>query len=87
MMKYIYTIYIFTLNMKHSYIRVNSQTPDTSQSTDRGQLKVSLQFNITNDTKQKGDLVVTIISGHNLLQTELTCNPVVKWWVVYWLVY
>ncbi|XP_065908463.1 uncharacterized protein [Dysidea avara] len=51
---------------------------DTSQSKDRGQLKVSLQFNITNDKKQKGDLVVTIISGHNLLQTELTCNPVVK---------
>ena len=52
---------------------------DTSQSTDHGQLKVSLQFNITNDKKQIGDLVVTIISGHNLLQTELTCNPVVKW--------
>ena len=52
---------------------------DTSQSKDRGQLKVSLQFNITNGKKQKGDLVVTIISGHNLLQTELTCNPVVKW--------
>ncbi|XP_065907812.1 synaptotagmin-like protein 5 [Dysidea avara] len=51
---------------------------DTGQLTDRGQLKVSLQFNITNDKKQIGDLVVTIISGHNLLQTELTCNPVVK---------
>ena len=58
---------------------LHPQSHDTSQSKDRGQLKVSLQFNITNDKKQKGDLVVTIISGHNLLQTELTCNPVVKW--------
>ncbi|XP_065897197.1 synaptotagmin-like protein 4 [Dysidea avara] len=51
---------------------------DTSRLTDCGQLKVSLQFNITNDKKQMGDLVVTIIGGHNLLQTESTCNPVVK---------
>lgn len=55
------------------------QSHDSTQSTDRGQLKISLKFNMTDNNKQKGNLELTIISGHGLLQTERSCNPVVKW--------
>ena len=67
---------------KHIPLRITIfclQCHDNSRSSNRGQLKVSLQFNITDTTKQKGNLEVTIVSAHGLLQSEVTCNPVVKW--------